>query len=163
VAETELEADVRTALRKVYFAASGDAPSAGGWVERPAGSTLLEGLNDPDPFPSWLTAGDLDYLVSNFEASGFRGPLNRYRNQQRDFDNLPELGAASITQPSCFIAGSKDIVRSFVPGFDPYDTVDDNCTDFRGKTLIDGIGHWVQQEAPGEVNDALLAFLASLR
>jgi len=162
VAEAELEVDVRTALRKIYFAASGDAPSADGWVDRPVGGGLLDALTDPDPFPAWLTSDDLDYFASNFEAGGFRGPLNRYRNQERDFLNLPELGAAAITQPSCFIAGAEDIVRKFVRGFDPYDDVSSNCADFRAKTIIDGAGHWVQQEAPGEVNAALLAFLASL-
>lgn len=58
-----------------------------------------------------MTPVDLDYFVENFEASGFRGPINRYRNQERDFDDLPDMGAAPVHQPSCFIAGSKDVVR----------------------------------------------------
>jgi pimeloyl-ACP methyl ester carboxylesterase len=163
IAEAELEADTRTSLRKIYYTASGDSPHADGWVKRPAAPTFLDGLDDPQPFPAWLTEADLDYFTSNFEASGFRGPINRYRNQDRDFADLPTMGTAPITVPSCFIGGSKDIVRSFVPGIDPYEDVSSNCTDFRGKTIIDGIGHWVQQEAPAEVNAALLAFLASVR
>ncbi len=162
VAEAELEADVRTALRKIYYAASGDVPSADGWVDRPADGGLLDALANPDPFPAWMTQTDLDYFASNFEAGGFRGPINRYRNQQRDFDMLPDMGASAITQPSCFIAGAKDIVRQFVKPLDPYEDVSGNCADFRAKTIIDGVGHWVQQESPDEVNAALLAFLASL-
>jgi pimeloyl-ACP methyl ester carboxylesterase len=89
VAEAELEADVRTSLRKIYFSISGDARSLDGWLKRPEGGTLLERLIDPDVFPSWLTLGDIDYFVTNFEAGGFLGPTNRYRNQDRDFENFP--------------------------------------------------------------------------
>jgi pimeloyl-ACP methyl ester carboxylesterase len=162
VAEAELEADVRTSLRKIYYAASGDSPSLDSWLQRPAGGTLLEALTDPEVLPAWLTSEDLDYFVSNFGAGGFRGPINRYRNQERDFANLPEMGIRPVAQPSCFIAGSKDLVRHFVPGYDLYADVDTNCTDLRFSRIIEGAGHWVQQEAPDKVTAALLAFLASL-
>jgi pimeloyl-ACP methyl ester carboxylesterase len=162
VAEAELEADVRTSLRKFYYAVSGDAPSLDSWLQRPAGATLLEGLPDPETLPAWLTQEDLDYYASNFEAGGFRGPINRYRNQERDFANLPEMGMRPVAQPSCFIAGSRDLVRHFVPGYDLYADVAVNCTDLRFSRIIDGAGHWVQQEAPDEATAMLLAFLASL-
>ncbi len=55
-----------------------------------------------------------------------------------------------------------DPVRTSVPGVDTYAAPGTNCTDFRGSTLIDGKGHWIQQEAPGEVNSALLRFLGTL-
>ena len=162
VAEAELERDVRTSLRKIYFNASGDAPSTDGWFNGSANGDLLGALVDPDPFPAWMTDTDLDYFVSNFSAGGFRGPLNRYRNQDRDFQDLPEMGALEVSQPSCFIAGAEDFVRRFIPQTDGYEDVSSLCSDFRGKTIIDGVGHWVQQEAPTDVNAALLAFLASI-
>ncbi len=162
VAEAELEADVGTSLRKIYYALSGDAPSLGDWLQRPAGGSLLAMLADPEPFPAWLSPDDLDYLVRNFEAGGFRGPLNRYRNQQRDFDMLPEMGVNPVAQPACFIAGAKDMVRGFVPGHDTYKNAAANCSDLRVNLVIDGIGHWVEQEAPDRVNATLLEFLASL-
>lgn len=162
VAEAELEADVRTALRKIYYSISGDAPSLDSWLERPAEGGLLDVMVDPDAFPDWMTTEDLDYFVAAFETCGFRGPLNRYRNQTRDFATLPNMGAHPVHQPSCFIAGDKDVVRRFVPGRDAYDDIDQNCSDFRFSRLIPGAGHWVQQEAPSAVNEALLEFLASL-
>jgi hypothetical protein len=143
VAEAELEADVELSLRKIYFSISGDAPSLDNWLQRPAGGGLLEAFEDPDPFPSWLTPEDLQYFVANFEAGGFRGPINRYRNQERDFTNLPEMGVMPVRQPSCFIAGSEDVVRRFVPGHDLYEDVAGNCTDFRLGHIVDGAGHWV--------------------
>lgn len=164
VAEAEFEADVRGALRKVFYFASGDAPAAD--LERAAAkgpeAKFLEGMTDPEILPEWLTEADLDYFAGNFSAGGFRGPLNRYRAQQRDWEILPELSGLTIGQPSCFIAGSRDLVRSFVPGVDPYANPGALCTDFRGATIIEGEGHWVQQEAPEAVNRALIEFLGAL-
>ena len=160
--EAEVEADMRTALRKIYYSISGDAPSLDSWLDRPAEGGLLDAMVDPDPFPPWMTPADLDYFVAAFEAGGFRGPINRYRNQRRDFESLPEMNAAPVHQPSCFIAGEKDVVRRFVPGYDVYEGIENNCTDFRFKRIIAGAGHWVQQEKPAAVNEALLEFLGGL-
>jgi pimeloyl-ACP methyl ester carboxylesterase len=162
IAEAELEADVRTSLRKIYYSISGDAPNLDSWLKRDPTETLLEAFEDPDPFPSWLSDTDLDYFIENFEAGGFRGPINRYRNFERDFHNLPEMGVKMVEQPSCLIAGSKDVVRFFVPNVDGYERPLDMCTDFRFKRIVEGVGHWVQQEAPQEVNNALLEFLGGL-
>ncbi len=162
VAERELEADIRLSLRKIYYSISGDAPSLDSWLDRDPDGGLLAPMVDPDPFPAWLTARDLDYFVENFTAGGFRGPIDRYRNQDRDFAMLPEMGTVPVHQPSCFIGGEKDIVRRFVPGHDSYADVTGLCTDMRSARIIDGAGHWVQQEAPGPVNDALLSFLSGL-
>ena len=54
------------------------------------------------------------------------------------------------------------MVRRFVPGRDAYSHIDQNCSDFRFSRLIPGAGHWVQQEAPVAVNEALLEFFAGL-
>ncbi len=161
-AEEEFEADVNTALRKIYFSISGDSPSLASWINSPPRQTMLEGLTNPNIFPSWLTSEDLSYFTQNFKASGFRGPINRYRNQVHDYEALPEMGVLPVGQPSCFIAGSNDVVRYFVPGHDAFEGVDSNCTDMRVVEVIDGPGHWVQQEAPERVNELLLSFLSSV-
>lgn len=162
VVEREVEADMRLSLRKIYYSISGDAPNLDSWLDREPSGGLLDSMTDPDPFPSWMTAADLDYFVENFEAGGFRGPINRYRNQERDFEMLPMMGAAPVNQPSCFIGGAKDVVRRFVPGRDVYADVTDHCTDMRFAEVIEGAGYWVQQEAPETVNQLLLRFLAGL-
>ncbi|MGD9332369.1 MAG: alpha/beta hydrolase [Desulfobacterales bacterium] len=164
VAEAELEADVRTTLRKIYYLASGDLTVADSQALLTKGpeDPFLDGLRDPDPFPAWLTEADLDYFVEAFTGSGFRGSLNRYRAQQRDWEILPQLSELTVDQPSCFIAGALDFVRFFVPGLDLFDNPGQHCTDFRGANLIDGKGHWIQQEAPVQVNRALLNFLADV-
>ena len=162
VAEAELEADVRLSLRKIYYWASGEGIKAGPRVDKPANARLLDGLVDPDPFPAWLTPADLDYYVGEFRQSGFRGPLNRYRTSKLDFAQQAAVADQRIEQPAAFIAGSLDPVLRFVPGVDLIELMRDRTKDLRLLKLVDGAGHWVQQERPGEVNTALLEFLAGL-
>ena len=56
--------------------------------------------------------------------------------------------------------GSRDPVLKWVPGVSLLDLMDGNYADLRGKVVIDGAGHWVQQERPEEVNRALVDFLS---
>lgn len=162
IAEAELETDVRSSLRKIYYALSGDDPIRDRWLSHTRDQKLLDPFVDPSPFPDWFSESDINYLVENFELNGFRGPLNRYRNAQRDYDNLPQLNATPLHQPSCFIGGSRDALRHFVPGHDLYENVGRNCEDQRISRIIEGAGHWIQQEAPEEVTALLLSFLATL-
>ena len=57
---------------------------------------------------------------------------------------------------------TRDAVRHFLPGADLYADAGADCLDYRGTTLIEGAGHWVQQEAPLETNEALDQFFVSL-
>ena len=162
IAEAEFETDIPTALRKVYFAISGGAPP-NKWLEhKPANAKLLDGMIDPQPFPDWMSEKDLQIYSEAFQRGGFRGPLNRYRAQSIDFEEMAEFAGKPVTQPSCFIAGERDPVRSFVPGMDLYANPGVACIDFRGSVILPGIGHWVQQEAPAETTAALQGFLKGL-
>ena len=162
VAEAELEADVPLSLRKIYYAISGDSPSNTWLADKPSDAKLLEGMVDPDPFPAWLTPDDLKLYSDAFESSGFRGPLNRYRAQRIDVKELVDIRGRTITQPACFIGGERDPVRHFVTGVDMYANPGAACDDFRKSTVIDGAGHWVQQEAPAKTNAALEDFFNAL-
>ena len=162
VAEAELEVDIRKSLRVIYFAASGDAPEGLWFVQKPSTAKFLDGLIDTPSLPSWLSQEDLDYYVAQYQQSGFRGPLNWYRNIDRNVELTPQLEGVKIEQPSFFIAGSKDIVLSYAGGgllaaMDPW------VPNLHGKVLIEGAGHWVQAEKPVPVNEALLGFLKTLR
>lgn len=162
VAEAEFEADIPAALRKTYFAISGAAP-LNKWLEhKPADANLLDGMIDPQPFPEWMSDEDLAVFVEAFRAGGLRGPLNRYRAQSIDFQEMAEFAGKPVTQPSYFVAGERDAVRAFVPGMDLYANPGAGCTDFRGSVILPGIGHWVQQEAPAETSAALQQFLKGL-
>lgn len=161
VAEAEFEADPN-ALAKTYYAISGDAAAPGLGKKGPDG-TFLAGLAMPDPLPAWLPAEDLAIYKAAFAKGGWRGPLNRYRAQDIDFEEAIPLRGKHISQPAAFIAGTRDPVRHFVPGVDVYASAGAYCDDFRGTTLIEGAGHWVQQEAPDATNAALSAFVDGLK
>lgn len=163
VAEAELEADVRMSLRKIYYGLSGEGLSASGFTgDKPADAKLLDGMVDPDPLPAWLSADDLDYFVGEFERGGFRGPLNRYRTSDIDFAQQAPVAEMQIVQPTAFVAGSLDPVLRFVPGVDVIERMRPRLADLRLVKVIDGAGHWVQQERPTEVNAALLEFLGGV-
>jgi pimeloyl-ACP methyl ester carboxylesterase len=72
----------------------------------------------------------------------------------------PWLGA-KITQPALFIAGSRDPVNFGRRGVQAFANMDVAVPHLR-KLILDGAGHWIQQERPRAVNDALIAFLQSL-
>ncbi|MFW2850584.1 alpha/beta fold hydrolase [Sphingomonas sp. TX0543] len=159
--EIEAERDVRDFLRKFYYAISGDAP-VGTWPDKAAGATLLEQMVDPQPFPAWLTPDDLDYYVAEFEASGFRGPINRYRNHERDFAWLQPYRERLIEQPALFIGGSKDPATTLFGAItDPVALMQPLVPRLEGY-ILEGCGHWTQQERPVEVNNLLLDWLTRI-
>jgi pimeloyl-ACP methyl ester carboxylesterase len=162
VAEAELEADIPDAIRKIFFACSGDAPLDSWLAEKPPTAGLLDGMIDPDPAPKWMSDGELDLYIDAFRTGGFRGPLNRYRAQKIDFVELSDYERRPITQPSYFIGGERDPVRHFVPGRDLYENPGAACLDFRGSCIVPRVGHWLQQEAPDSTNAALADFLEQL-
>jgi len=162
VAERELEADIPATLRKTYYGASGarTASERAFTAKRPATAKFLDGLVDPKPLPAWLREEDIAYYAEQFRRSGFRGPLNRYRNVDTDWHDLQLLEGQRITQPALFIAGESDPVLRFIPNRDMLALMDAHYDDLRGKVVVPGAGHWVQQEAPEAVNAAILPFLA---
>jgi hypothetical protein len=83
---------------------------------KPASAKFLDGLIDPPSLPKWLTAEDLDYYVSQYELTGFRGPINWHRNIDRNVEITPQLEDVKIEQAAFFIAGKKDLVLSFAAG-----------------------------------------------
>jgi pimeloyl-ACP methyl ester carboxylesterase len=159
VAEAELEADVRRSLRLVYYAASGDAPVGPGFFGKPAGAKLLDGMADPPVLPAWLTEKDLDFYAGEFARTGFRGGINRYRNMDGDWEDLAPVGTAPVTVPAIFVAGARDMA---VMRPDAIEAMRRRVPDLRSVLVIPDEGHWIQQEAPAQVNQALIGFLRGL-
>ena len=162
VAEAELERDVRDFLRRFYYAISGDAPDGTWPPDKKHGDTLLDRLPDPDPFPAWLTPADLDYYVGEFEASGLRGPLNRYRNHRTDYAYLGRFADRKIEAPALFIGGERDLVLKMIPGADMLATMKPLIPNLHDAVVLPGCGHWTQQERPEEVTKLLLDWLVTL-
>lgn len=165
VAEADLERDPYETHRRLLVGASGASAAAGkGWpLVIPDGQGLIETCPAVETLPDWLTEEDLQTYAAAYRRTGHRGGLNWYRNLDRNWALTAPWHGAPIRVPACFIAGTLDGVLR-MPGMDKALRAMDGmtCTDFRGTTLIDGAGHWVQQEAPEAVNKALIAFLQGL-
>jgi pimeloyl-ACP methyl ester carboxylesterase len=111
----------------------------------------------------WLTDEELDVYAGEYERVGFQGGLNWYRCGTSGIDaaELCLFSGRTLDVPACFIAGASDWGTYQRPG--SVDAMRDRaCTDFRGVHLIDGAGHWVQQEQPQAVVERLTEFLKSL-
>lgn len=164
VAEAEAEADPRGWVRKMMYSISGDVPEGDYW-NKEAGATFLQGLPDvadPAGLPAWLSDADLSFYEGEFKASGFRGPLNRYRNHEADFEWLRAWQGKQLEQPSLFIGGSRDPATTlFGAVADPVALMRMSAPRVEGHVL-DGCGHWTQQERPDEVNALLLDWLGRL-
>lgn len=160
VAEAEAEADPRDWVHRMMYSISGDVPPGAYW-DKEYGATFLEGLPDPQPVP-WLTEADMDYYEGEFRQSGFRGPLNRYRNHERDFEWLKAWQGKRIEQPALFIGGTRDpATYLFGAVTDPIAMMRMFAPKVEGH-ILEGVGHWTQQERPEEVNRLLLDWLGRL-
>jgi pimeloyl-ACP methyl ester carboxylesterase len=139
VAEAVLEADPRRTLTttKTWTAAWG------------------AGDDDP-PTPPFLRDEELRVYVDAYTETGFTGGLNYYRNIDRNWEIDAAYADRTIDVPALFVTGSRDPVKRFMPA----EAMQGLVTDLREIVDIEGGGHWIQQERPDEVNDALLRFLA---
>ena len=167
VAEEEFESDLSRSLFMTYTNSDGrgmkfnfEKSQSGSVPEKTKDSTFLEGMEMFEDFPNWFTKEDLDYFVSQFEISGLRGPFNRYRAQNIDWHEIPELEGKILEQPAFFITGTLDPVNFFVPSDQSLtDRIKPNYKNLLFAEELEGIGHWTQQEAPEEVNSFIIDFL----
>lgn len=160
VADADLSRDPATTMRRFLAAIDGSILSRDvtALMGPRDGRGMVERLPEPDELPAWLPQTDLDHFVSEFTRTGFTGGLNWYRNLDRNWELTPDLAEAKVTRPAMFVAGAADPVIAMNPpsgmaGYVPA---------LREEVLVEGAGHWVQQEKPDEVNAALLRFLAGL-
>jgi pimeloyl-ACP methyl ester carboxylesterase len=160
VADSDLGAHTATFHKRFFWTLSGGAPgdALAGMMGPRDGRGLVDRLPEPPALPSWLEQEELDHFVSEFTRTGYTGGLNWYRNFGRNWEITPELAGKGIDVPAAFIAGSKDPVLLLSPP----DGMQAWIPDLRGMTILEGAGHWVQQERPADVTTALLAFLSTL-
>jgi pimeloyl-ACP methyl ester carboxylesterase len=112
----------------------------------------------------WLPDRELAVYVHAFERTGFQGGLNLFRCLTGTIGKteLELFAGRSVDVPSCFIAGAADWGTYRKAGaFERMQTT--ACTRIEGVHLVEGAGHWVQQEQPERVNTALLDFLRQRR
>jgi len=173
VAEAEFERDPRVTVRSMLYGGSGEGFAAIRAAAAKRGATPGVGmvprtggmLQDPDALvtlPAWLSDADIDFYAAEFKRSGFRGPLNYYRNIDRNWELMAAFAGAKVTVPALYVAGYHDLVVAF-PGMAEYlANLKQVVPALRSIQMLPGCGHWTQQERPNEVNAAILDFVRSL-
>ena len=111
--------------------------------------------------PAWLSEADIKFYTDEFARSGFRGGLNWYRNIDLNWELLAPWKNAKLQVPTLYMVGDRDLVYRF-PGMD---TLIPNLKNFVPKlektVLLEGCGHWTQQERADQVSREIIRFLQS--
>ena len=169
LAEAEFERDVPLTLRKLIYGASGDAgprlagdgtPNPFGMVSRRDG--LLAPLPDPAQLPGWLTEADLAVFAGAFAESGFRGGLNYYRNLDRNWELQGALAGRTVDIPALYMVGERDVGLA-IPGMrEMIAAMPALVPQLREPVFVAEAGHWLPQERPEQVSQAIIEFAKSL-
>ena len=109
----------------------------------------------------WLADEELAVYSRAFEHTTFQGGLNWYRcgTEGLSSASLKEVHGRAINIPAQYIAGAADWGIYQKPGEFERMQTSAVCADWRGAHLVEGAGHWVQQEKPERVSAVLLDFL----
>lgn len=167
-ADAELDADPLDSLRHTLWQASGDPRIEAPQRPDPGGRQFLAG-SVPDGLPDWMTQGDFNAYASAYLRGGFTGPINWYRNLHHNWELMGPWRHAGVAVPAAFIAGRRDPVLTSTLPADVTAMEDHPMLALQAAfcpqvdvTLIDDGGHWIQQEHPNAVTNALVAFMRGL-
>ena len=159
-ADAEMAADPGRAMRRMLGGMRAPTDEAAALrMLAPGPEGFIDRLPEPDPMPDWLTAEELDYYATEFTRTGFTGALNWYRNFERNWHIMGTDARDTIDVPALFVGGTADPVLNFT-------RIDRAREVVKGPyrhVMLDGAGHWIQQERPDEINAEILAFLAQSR
>ncbi len=155
--EKDFESDLTESFRRLLFGVSGDNPEVRGLLV-PEGQRFFDGWISPEELPAWLSERDVAAYVEEFAESGFVGPLNWYRNIDRNWALTAPWEGARITSPALFLAGDRDLVMSWYDASTLDASLRTLVPNLRRFELVPGAGHWIQQERPERTNAALVEF-----
>ena len=110
---------------------------------------------------TWLPDNELQVYVEEYGRTGFQGGLNHYRSGGLGAQEQQLFAGRTIDQPSLFIAGASDWGSYQRPGALER-MQNEACTDMRAVHMVEGAGHWVQQEQPEETSRLLIEFMRSV-
>lgn len=156
-----MDADPHTTLRKMFWAYDGATQGAHrhtGFL--PEGVEMIDSISDDAVLPPWMTADHFAEYVAAFASGGFSGPLNWYRNLDRNWALTAFAQGRRIAQPALFIVGENDPVRLYSGRHEG--VLAEALDDLRGVHVLPGAGHWVQQERADDISRLLIDFLRGL-
>ncbi|XP_066524539.1 bifunctional epoxide hydrolase 2 [Hoplias malabaricus] len=154
VAEAELEKNLARTFN-LLFTASDETDKrfvdSSGVLKK---GGLFVGLPEDIPRSAILSEKELQYYVQQYTKSGFRGPLNWYRNVERNWRWLCSRPRGKILMPALMVTAGKD--RILLPRFS---TGMENTIPNLKRAHIEDCGHWTQMERPAELNKILISWL----
>ncbi|XP_029397204.1 bifunctional epoxide hydrolase 2 [Mus pahari] len=152
VAEAELEKNMSRTF-KSFFRASDEMGFLTVHKATEMGGILVNTPEDPK-LSKITTEEEIEFYVQQFKKSGFRGPLNWYRNTERNWKWSCKGLGRKILVPALMVTAEKDVVlrpemsknmETWIP--------------FLKRGHIEDCGHWTQIEKPAEVNQILIKWL----
>jgi len=157
-ADAELNRDPATTMRKLMGSLTPSDETAALRMLQAGPEGFLDRIPEPGGLPAWISQDEFEHYVTEFTRNGFTAPLNWYRCFDRNWELTALTPANTIDVPSLFVGGTADPTLAYTPRHRVREVV---SGDYR-EVMIDGAGHWLQQERPAEVNEALLDFLSGL-
>uniref|UniRef100_A0A2K6UVL9 Bifunctional epoxide hydrolase 2 n=3 Tax=Saimiri boliviensis TaxID=27679 RepID=A0A2K6UVL9_SAIBB len=153
VAEAELEQNLSRTF-KIFFRASDETVLSVQNV-RERGGLFVRSLEEPS-LSRMVTEEDIQFYVQQFKKSGFRGPLNWYRNMERNWKWACKVLGRKILIPALMVTAGKDFVLP--PQISKH--MEDSIPHLK-RGHIEDCGHWTQMDKPTEVNQILIEWLES--
>lgn len=160
-AHEPLDRDPSSTLRKIFWAFDGSTPAekrASGYHQ--AGQSLLDTISDEATLPPWMTEQHFAAYVEAFSTGGFERPIHWYRKIDANWHRTRWLQGCKVRVPACFMVGENDPTRLYMARNE-----EELATQVPGlisATVVPGAGHWIQQEKPELVSEAIIAFLWEL-
>ncbi|KAK7264658.1 hypothetical protein RJT34_32268 [Clitoria ternatea] len=120
----------------------------------PKGKGFGHPIDAPIELPSWLSEEECNYYATKYDKTGFTGGLNYYRNLDLNWELTAPWSGDKVKVPVKFIVGDIDLTynapgtKDYIHkgGFKKYVPLLEDVV------VIEGAGHFVQQERPDEIN-----------
>ena len=171
----EIETDLAGWVRDIVWTVSGEALAAAGFtlagqdpialIRNSAlcianGQRMRDRFMTPATMPDWFTADDLAVFVDALERGGFSGPLSYYYNLENDWQDLAPYAGRKLEVPAMFLGAEYDVATWW--GAEAIERAPEQIANWLGAKVLEGSGHWLQQEKADETNAVLLEFLRAL-
>lgn len=163
LAEQELDADPARFLRQIVYSNSGEAPGDAMQAMRLAeNGRLIDALYEPDGEVTCFPEEHVAIYADAFAKTGFRGALNTYRSLHRTWELMAGWADLVPTVPACFLVGERDVSLAMLGGAEGVRASMQCLPQADEPIILEGLGHFIQFEAPDLVADLLLDFYARI-
>lgn len=162
-AASDLEADPRNFLRKVYWTLSGEVDFFE-MFKYPPGTTYIDAMEEPPALPwSWLSEMELEVFVNEYAQCGFDGGLNWYRSMDMKWEQRRPFENVQSEVPAWFIGSEADVDLEGFHGDDPINQMRAIFPKLMDVQMIPKAGHMIQLEASDQLNVILLDYVQRIK